>query len=292
MPICHRCFVKVEILGSGGAIATPRPGCLCRVCVEGRERGLPYSRTGPSTFVHGPDVLFDTPEEARSQLDRAGIAEITACFYSHWHPDHTMGRRVWETRNGDFRTWPPKASEVVSTDVYLPQQVAADFRTYLGHWEHFEFLEAHGYIRLHELRDGETATVRGYEIRPFRLAEDYVYAFEVVGDGKRLLLAPDELNGWKPPDELRDVDLAMLPLGICEFDPLTGERRIHPDHPVLRYEATFAETLEIVDALQAKRVILSHIEEMDCLTHDDLLAVERSIGRNVEFAYDGMIVAV
>ena len=40
-----------------------------------------------------------------------------------------MGRRVWETRNGDFRTWPREAKRPLVTDVYLPQQVAADFRT-------------------------------------------------------------------------------------------------------------------------------------------------------------------
>jgi phosphoribosyl 1,2-cyclic phosphate phosphodiesterase len=56
--------VRVEILGSGGAVTIPRPGCGCRVCVEAREKGVPYARTGPSVFVHGPDVLIDTPEES------------------------------------------------------------------------------------------------------------------------------------------------------------------------------------------------------------------------------------
>ena len=48
--------VQVEILGSGGAVTIPRPGCGCRVCVEARGEGLPYARSGPSVFVHGPDV--------------------------------------------------------------------------------------------------------------------------------------------------------------------------------------------------------------------------------------------
>ena len=38
------------------------------MCVEARENGVPYSRTGPSLFVHGPDVLIDTSEEIRLQL--------------------------------------------------------------------------------------------------------------------------------------------------------------------------------------------------------------------------------
>ncbi len=280
------------MLGSGGATTTPRPGCACRVCSEARVKGLPYARTGPSVFVHGPNVLFDTPEESKRQLDRAQIGHIAACFYSHWHPDHTMGRRVWETRNGDFRGWPREAKRQLVTDVYLPQQVAADFRTYLGGMEHLEFMQQRGWIRIHELRDGESVLVGDVEIRPFRLAEDYVYAFELVERKRRLLLAMDELNGWVPPTELRGADLAVLPMGICEYDPFSGERRLHADHPVLRYEATFSETLEIVDQLAAQRIVLSHVEEVDELGYDDLVRLPGVLGRELTFAYDGFVAEV
>jgi phosphoribosyl 1,2-cyclic phosphate phosphodiesterase len=95
----------------------------------------------------------------------------------------------------------------------------------------------------------------------------------------------DELNGWTPPD-LGPLDLAVLPMGILELDPRSGERLIAAEHPVLQAEATFAETLEIVRRLDARRVVLSHVEEMDAVSHDDL----RSIGarERVEFAYDTM----
>lgn len=285
----------VEILGSGGATTTPRPACRCAVCVEARAKGVPYARTGPSVFVHGPDVLFDTPEEAKLQLDRAGLDEIAACFYSHWHPDHTMGRRVWETRNGDFRGWPREAKRQRVTDLYLPEQVAADFRERLGGMAHLEFMRHRGWVRIHELADGDVVEIGGTTIRPFRLAEDYVYAFELRDATGRLLLAMDELNGWAPPADVTGCDLAVLPMGVCEHHPLTGERRIDPEHPILRYEATFAETIEIVRALQAERVVLSHIEELDGLSYDDLLVVEgrlRDEGLPVTFAHDGMRVEV
>ena len=47
--------MQVEILGSGGATAIPRPGCECRVCVEARERGVPYSRTGAEPLRARPE---------------------------------------------------------------------------------------------------------------------------------------------------------------------------------------------------------------------------------------------
>jgi phosphoribosyl 1,2-cyclic phosphate phosphodiesterase len=284
--------MRIEILGSAGAAPTPRPGCTCHVCVEARERGVPYARTGPSLFVHGPDLLFDTPEESRIQLERAGIATIAACFYSHWHPDHTMGRRLWETLNFDFRTWPPEAKRRVETPIYLPEQVARDFRSYLGLWEHFAFMAEHGWVRIAELADGDVVEVGGWTVRPFRLAEDYVYAFVLERDGRRVLLAPDELNGWSPPADVRGVAVAVLPMGICEHHPLTGERRLHPEHALLRYEATFEETLGIVRELGAGRTVLSHIEEMDGLSYDDLLELERRLDGVVEFAYDGLTIEI
>ena len=287
--------MRVEILGSGGATTTPRPGCGCRVCVEARVRGVPYARTGPSVFVHGPNLVFDTPEEAKLQLDRPTIGEIAACFYSHWHPDHTMGRRAWETRNGDFLTWPREAKRHRVTDVYVPEQVAVDFREYLGAWDHLEFMAQRGYIRVHELADGETATFGAVTVRPFRLAADYVYAFELLEGERRLLLAMDELVDWRPPADLQGCDLVVLPMGICEYDPLTGERLIHPDHPILRYEATFEETLAMVDALDAAVVVLIHVEEISGLSHDDLQELGRrqqEEGRPITFAWDGLAVDV
>jgi phosphoribosyl 1,2-cyclic phosphate phosphodiesterase len=206
-----------------------------------------------------------------------------------------MGRRVWETRNGDFRTWPREAKRPLVTDVYLPEQVATDFRVWLGGMAHLEFMRDRGWIRIHELRDGETVEIGGVTVRPFRLAEDYVYAFELAAGTSRLLVAMDELNGWSPPPSATGCDLAVLPMGICEFDLFTGERLIHEDHPVLVYEATFAETLEIVAGLDARQVVLSHVEEMDCISYDDLLQVEKRLqaeGRNVRFAWDGMTIDV
>ncbi len=283
--------MRIEFLGTGGAITIPRPGCGCRICAQAREHGVPYSRSGPCVFVHGPDILIDTPEEIKDQLNRSRVGRIGACFYSHWHPDHTMGRRVWEM-NQDWRHWPPQKKQ---TDIYLPQQVAEDFRTRLGTWEHLAFLEQGGLVRLNELADGDHVELGGVRIAPFRLAERYVYAFLLEGQGKRVLIAPDELFGWEPPPEVRGLDLAVLPMGIGEFDVFTGERRIPEAHPVLKSEATHGQTLEIARKLEARHVILTHIEEPDELGFDDLQVLEqqvRATGLHVTFAYDTMMAEV
>jgi phosphoribosyl 1,2-cyclic phosphate phosphodiesterase len=87
----------------------------------------------------------------------------------------------------------------------------------------------------------------------------------------------------------------VLPMGILEFDPFSGERVIHEGHHVLQIEATFDETLEIVRQLEAKSVILTHIEEMNQLGHDELLQLEAKLqadGLEISFAYDTLLVDV
>ena len=281
----------IEFLGTGGAITTPRPLCDCRVCSQARREGVPHSRSGPSLFVHGPNVLIDTPEEIKDQLNRSRVTEIAACFYSHWHPDHVMGRRVFDL-NMDWLNWPPQNR---CTDVYLPGRVGRDFRERLGSWEHLAYLEQQGVVRLFELKEGEDVEIGGVGIRPFPVAVEYVYAFMFEENGRRTLIAPDELVGWEPPAWLRGADLAIIPMGVAEFNPLTGERHIAQDHPMLEIEATFEETLKIIEALSAQRVILTHIEEVDGLTHDDLQELQRRLredGLHITFAFDTMTVEV
>jgi phosphoribosyl 1,2-cyclic phosphate phosphodiesterase len=276
--------LKVEILGSGGAVTIPRPGCGCRVCVQAREQGAPYARSGPSVFVHGPDVLIDTPEESKEQLNRSQVTTIGAGLYSHWHPDHTAGRRMWESRNFNFRSWPPQFE---TTPVYVPERVWHDFETHYGLADQFRFLERQGTIEVRRLAEGEQFEVGGARVTPVPLAGENAHAFLFEGAGKRILIAMDETQGWDPP-ALGPLDLAVLPIGVFEHHPFTGERLIPEEFckpPV--HKTRYATTLELVRALSPRRTVLSHIEEMDRLSHDELVRLGAADGW--EPAYDGMV---
>ena len=279
--------MQIEFLGTGGAIATPVPGMLDPMNVKARTLGVPYSRYGPCIFVHGPDLLIDTPEEARLALDRASIAHVPNCIYSHWHPDHVLGRRIFEL-NRDWGKWP---DHPFCTQVYLPQQVAVDARLHQGLYETLSFLQSKGLLALHEMIDGESITLNGVMVSPFRLAQDYAYAYMLCDNGQRVLIAPDELYAWEPPDFLHKVDLAVLPTGVFEINPRTGSRRIPANHPIFDSEATFAQTLAMVEQIQPERVIFTHIEAVDMIDHDELQVLARELTATgkygeVTFAWD------
>jgi phosphoribosyl 1,2-cyclic phosphate phosphodiesterase len=279
--------VQVEVLGSGGAVTIPRPGCGCRVCSEARARGVPYARSGPSVFVHGPDVLIDTPEEAKAQLNASRVTEIAAGLYSHWHPDHTAGRRVWESRNFEFRSWPRRAE---TTPLYIPAPVWADFERHYGLADQFRFMEGQGTVRLVVLADDRPFTLAGVRVTPLPLAAENAYAFLFEDGERRVLVAMDETHGWRPPP-LPALDLAVVPLGVFEHHPFSGERLIPEEFcrpPVAK--ARYADSLELLAALAPRRAVLGHVEEMDRLSHDQLLELGSRDGW--EPAYDGLLVEV
>lgn len=279
--------MRVEVLGSGGAVTIPRPGCACSVCVEARAKGPPYARTGPSVFVHGPDVLIDTPEEAKWQLNRSQVSRIGAGLYSHWHPDHTAGRRVWETRNFDFRSWPRHAE---TTPLYIPVRVWEDFERRYGLADQFRFMERQGTVRLHTVDEGEPFVIERVSVTPVPLAAENAHAFLFEDGERRILIAMDETHGWRPP-ELGPLDLALLPIGVFEHHPITGERLIPEVFCVPPVAKTrYHQALEMLQELAPRRAVLSHVEEMDRLSHDDLLALGARDGW--EPAYDGMLIDV
>ena len=64
---------------------------------------------------------------------------------------------------------------------------------------------------------------------------------------------------------------------------------------MLKSEATFAQTLEIVRKLDAQRVVMSHVEEPCHVGYDDLRRLEARLkgeGLPVTFAYDTWAVEV
>ncbi|PFK45848.1 hypothetical protein COI93_07740 [Bacillus cereus] len=281
--------MKIEFLGTGGAIPIPRPGSYSKVCKEAREKGVPYSRMGPSVFIHDLRLLIDTPEEIRLQLERAHIQRVEAGIYSHWHPDHTMGRRIWETMA--FET-----KKAWGTTVYLPEQVATDMKQFLGSWDHLQFMHQQGWIDLQVLQDGHSFIKNNIKVTPFRLHEEYVYAFLLEENEKKVLIAPDELYKWEPPAHLiGNLDLAILPMGMVEFSWKTKERLIDRAHIERIREATFEETLEVMKKLRAKKTIITHIEEVDNLGHDELHEIAMDLQKeelNVMFAHDTMQIEI
>ncbi len=274
-------------LGTGGADCTPRVGCLCEICAEARQKGGRYSRNGPSVFFTGIDLLFDTPEDIAHSLEREDVHHVSHLVYSHWHPDHTMGRRVLEQLNLNLR----KRTKTI-TDVWLPSWVRDDFRKMLGLEDHFQFFEKMGIVRIHEFAEGEGIRLGNATVKAFRMTQPGLASYLVQQDGKRVVLALDEIKDWNPGSELMEPDVLVLETGWFEHDK-QGEQIIPTGHWIRQSEASFEETLELVLKINPRLAIASHIEELNGRSYADYNELEKKYEKfRLHFAYDGLRISL
>jgi len=113
--------MKWTILGSGGCMVIPKPLCQYTICKEAREKGVPYSKAGPSAFLHDINLLIDTPADIVSILNRSPVRRVDYLLFSHLDPDHVEGLRVVEQITLDFRTW--QACPTKQVCLLLPEQL-------------------------------------------------------------------------------------------------------------------------------------------------------------------------
>lgn len=287
--------MELIILGSGGATPIPRPGCSCRVCVEARVKSIPYARSSASIYILDANLLFDTPEEISSQLNREGISDIDSIFYSHWHPDHTLGLRIVEKM---YKFWlgrfirgdkPEKKVKVCALS-----RVMSDLKSKYGSFfEHYERMDL---IEMVELKNATPFKIEDFKIIPFEVKGSYVTSTVFLienGDGKKkVVYAPCDAKPFPSNAKLKKPDLLILG-GFFPEGPLK-EGIMIPENNELRKELfSMEEALELAKSLEAKRTMFTHIEEEWGKSYDDYKAIEKKYKEhNVCFAYDGMKIIV
>jgi phosphoribosyl 1,2-cyclic phosphate phosphodiesterase len=270
-------------------------------------------RLGPSLYIHDLELLIDTPEEIGVELNRSGITRVRTVLYTHWHPDHTAGIRVFE---GNYHLGslldprrPPRQTRVI-----LPDRVARTFERHHALSDKLAYLEQYGLVRVDEVPLGEPVAVgapasmetpgpaqapgsrpAGWQITPVPLAEEFAVAYLLEGE-RRVFICMDESFEFDP-NGLGQLDLAVLPSGYFSHHPYTGERIIAENHPVLHREIAYEQTLDLIRKMDVARVVLVHLNHGFHLTHTEFerLAAELEEDNTLpplEFGYDTMRIEV
>jgi len=276
-------------LGSGGSTTIPRPGCECRVCSEARVKGIPYSRSGPSMFIDDVNLLFDTPEEIALQLNRERINEIDYVFYTHWHPDHTFGMRIVERM---YKFWldmfvrrnkPRNKVKVCALGEVMEDLKSMGYRG----GSFFTYYERSGLIEPTELKEGKDFKIRNIMITPFEVQTTYNIStvFLIQENNKRVVYAPCDVKPFPETHKLKNLDLLII--GSFHLDGPLKEGIVIPSDNPLRVELFSPRELQqFARKLNARRMIVTHIEEEWGKTYDEYKQLEKEY--NLEFAYDGM----
>jgi phosphoribosyl 1,2-cyclic phosphate phosphodiesterase len=282
--------MKWTILGSGGCMVIPKPLCQCRICREARVKGIPYSRTGPSSFLHDINLLIDTPSEIISQLNRCDINRIDYLIYTHLDPDHIEGSRVIEQSTLDFRTWkayPNKRINLLITEKLIPY--LRKINTVYG--SVFEFYEKSKFINIIAFHD--KVKIKNIEIIAIPVDRggqpSFIYVFQKAN--RKVVYAACDIKPFPEANSiLQKPDLLIIQPGMFETH-LKHRFKYQPEHISRTTLYTFKQTVALAKRIQAKRTVFIHLEEYWNRNYDDYLSLEAAFN-NIKFAYDGLQLSV
>ncbi len=264
----------------------PKPLCQCRICREAREKGIPYSRTGPSAFLHDINLLIDTPAEIISQLNLFSIKRIKYLTFTHMDPDHVEGFRVVEQITLDFRTWHAYPQKQLC--LLLPEQLSEPLRALRSQYDaHIDYFLRKGFLRLELFHDNiQIGDVKITAIPVDRGSQvAFVYVFEK--SGCRVVYAPCDIKPFPVNrSEVQRADLLIIQPGIFETG-LKHNFKYPAGHISRKTLYTFEQTMELATEVQARKVVFVHLEEHWNRSYDDYHLMEAKDPR-IRFAYDGM----
>ena len=271
----------IQVIGSGGFLPIPRATCNCRICKLARQKGSPYQRRGPSFYLKDIFGLFDTPEDINESLNFSGIKRIDRIFYTHWHPDHTLGYRMVENLgNQDFYV-SKKQKKII---VYIPSYSWDNIKKFIpGLW----YFESLGYIEIKKITE-QGIKIKNILVKPIKLSDTNFSAYLIKQGKKRILLCPDHSMQLPIRKEFIGVNLLIMNLGFFENN-LRGAKIIPKGHRLLNFTGFVKDNLRIIESLKPKKTILVHIEEKYNRSNKDLLNLEKKYKKlNIKFAVDGL----
>ncbi len=280
--------MKFIITGSGGCVCTPKPLCQCNVCVEARKKGYPYKRCGCSLFLDDIYLLVDTPEDIAIAINNADIKRIDNIIYSHWDPDHTLGMRIMEQLRLEWLDYYDKIKPENPINIFARADVMSDinqirskYGSLLDYYEHMGLIKrtiVDSYIEINDIRISFVPVQKSKSVS--------VFVFE--SNGKKLVYAPCDCVPFPNDNIIQNAD--MLIIGNTYIgNVLKNGRIITDDHPLHNELHSMSDIFKIVENMNIKNVIVTHIEEDWGKSYLDYLELEKQY-TNLKFAYDGMIV--
>ena len=276
--------MKFIVLGSGGCVALPKPLCKCKVCIEAREKGKPYSRFGCSLFLEDLNLLVDTPEDIVHALNYADIQEVDSVLYSHIDPDHTLGMRIFEHLRLSWLEISEGKECLNPISVFAQEEVMSDISSigsklgfYLDYYEDIRNIIKRNVVEDHIFLDN---------IKLSFIKADYSTIFVFEQNQKKVIYAPCDVKPFPDNDIFKDADIMVI--GNTIVGDILKDGYILEEGNSLR-DALF--TMNEIEQLKAKynieKVIITHLEEDWGKSYDDYLELQKQYD-NIIFAYDGL----
>lgn len=269
-------IMKTIILGSGGAIPTPRPLCQCNLCVKARKEGSPYKRNSSSFYIEDIKTLIDCPEDISDSLNSNDIKEVKNLFITHWHPDHTFGLRLLLESGFDFN----EDKVVNQINIYIPKSV---WKTLKEKYPTIHYMiDVKKFGKIIFIEEGDILEFNNITIKPIGykgVASDN-YAYLIEENNKKLLYSSCDTIDFKQYSKFKDVDIWVTECGMfTDYES----------------EISFDCLIDRIKKIKPKKTILIHIEEeeLKVATWSILEKLEnKNKDLNLKFSIDGMKIAL
>ena len=268
--------MKLAILGSGGAMPTPRPYCQCTICKKARKFGEPFKRNSSALFIDEINTVIDCGEDIADSLNRRNIKQVDNLFITHWHPDHTFGMRHLIESNYNFRTG--KADRTVN--LYVPKKVFETLKQKFPVIEYY--IDVQKTATLHLIEDGDRIKIGSISIGAvgYQGKKSDTYAYLIENKGKKVLYAPCDTVSFDNYRNFKDLDLLINECGLFSNVPV---------------EIPFDILMKRLREIKPKKTLLTHIEEVEINIWGEkhLSAMKKQYSDiNFDFAYDGMKIKI
>ncbi len=276
--------MRFKIIGSGGCVATPKPLCTCKICMEARTKGKPYSRFGCSLFLEDINLLVDTPEDIVHAINYSNINEINNVLFSHVDPDHTLGIRVFEQLRLNWLEVSEGRECNNPINVLAMEHVMSDmnsiqfvFGCYLDYYEKTRNLIKRNVIN-------KFIHIDGIKISCIKVNHATIFVFEE--NEKKAIYAPCDVKPFPNEEILKDADLLIIGNTIVG-NILKDEFVLKENNPLRDDLFTMDEIQNIKIKYDIEDVIITHLEEDWGKSYNDYLELENHYD-GIKFAYDDM----
>ena len=269
--------MEITIIGSGGFLPTGLPFCNCELCKNATINNK-NSREGPSIYIHDLNLLIDTPENIFRLLPKYNIKNLRNVIFSHWHPDHTQGCRLFEYLHYSV------TNNNIKPVVYMNPTVKKTFKNKLPS---IFYYAKEGFISIQEFNN--SINIIDSEIKAYELKNGFSVAYLIESNNKKVLICMDHSKDLEYCKDFDNVDLFILNLGMINIK--NQKNNLHHFH--FDNVTTFDDNLELIKKIKPKKVVFIHIEPIWNLSYEDYLNFERRYKHlNIIFGYDGMKINV
>ena len=280
--------MRIKVIGSGGCTTLPRPLCFCKVCVEAREKGRPFSRGGPALYIEDIQLLIDTPEDIANSLNYNQIEEINNVFYSHWDPDNTLGMRIFEQLRLSWLDTSVGIKNEKPINVFTLPMVYDDLIALQNKFGSFidYYQNVHNLIKINIV--SEELVLADIKITFVPTVCSTIFVFEQ--NNKKVVYAPCDIKPWPDNQLFNNADLLIVG-DIIPTNPIKNDFYVLADNPLRQELFMIDEIIALKDRYKIKEIIITHIEEDWGLSYTDYLELEKQY-HGIRFAYDGMEIEV